>query len=146
MKSEFPHPPPPESKPLGIGTPVLGGGVLDPHAVVSPAMVSKTGGGVGDPATGDPTEGPQARCPFVRLGCIAAAIVASLSVGACQAAPIDAPRALTKGNYMPLCLAFCQITTALTNHEAIASGTGSVTSSQAGTATGGAQSPSSTKQ
>lgn len=62
------------------------------------------------------------------LGCL----LAILTLCGCETAGTTVePRALTKGNYMPLCIALCQITTALTSHEGNY-GEGPITSTQSG--------------
>lgn len=156
-RPEIPPSSPPGSQALGIGTPGLGGGVLHPESDVSSAMVSKSGW-VWETRKGFPTETRKERSSeiagvgvalavlsdgddirdhrepvgsFAPLSAVVAAVIAGLTVVGCQAAP--APRALTHGNYQPLCLILCEISTALTSSEGVrAVGTGSASGTQTG--------------
>lgn len=78
-----PSPSPPESQALGIGTTGLGGGVLHPDNGVSSAMVSKVEGSVRGDVTSPLAKGAKRRSFFVRLGVVAAAVVAGLVVTGC---------------------------------------------------------------
>lgn len=74
---------PPESQALGIGSPGLGGGVLHPEKGVPTAMLSKSGR-VWETRKGFPAKGAKPRrSSFERLGVVAAAVVAALTVTGC---------------------------------------------------------------
>lgn len=69
------------------------------------------------------------------------AVLFSLGLTGCLQTDPE-PRALTKGNYLPLCLFLCEITTSITSSEGIkADGAQTVGGSTitGGAATGGAQ-------
>lgn len=94
-------------------------------------------GDVHSNASKDERSARVARRSFVRLGVVVAAVVAGLTVTGCETAPSyqNEPRVLTKGNIMPLCLVFCQISAATTSHEAI-TGDGVSSSLTGGTVSG----------
>lgn len=71
------------------------------------------------------------RQPTLQRWWRALAAVAALGTASCQTTAD--PRALTRGNYMPLCIVFCEITTSLTSHEGVNStGSGATSSTQTG--------------
>jgi hypothetical protein len=63
-------------------------------------------------------------------------VVAPLVSGCVSDAQVVEPRALTKGNYQPICLAICTISTSLTSSEGIVAP--NAQGSVSGTQTGGA--------
>lgn len=84
MKCEL-SPSPTESQARGTAPSGLGGGVLDPRNVGSSSVVHKLEGSVRGDATSPLAGGPKARRSWVRLGCLAAGIVAGLTVTGCAA-------------------------------------------------------------